>query len=134
MRINRGLLSLSKRGPLNTIMGYETKSANKVERLQKAAPCGVEWRETWQEMKSLAAGHPDIHGRRLFDPKAKNKARYVAQVAYRAYLKRQLPLPEGSPSDAPREFREPLLPVGKEWGYLRSAVLFVYRSLEGSNR
>lgn len=69
-----------------------------------------EWEETYQWAKLLADGGADLWGQRLQTPEALAKARYVARVTRRVVLCQGLP-------------------DGKEWVYLRNAILIMYESL-----
>lgn len=110
-RVSRGLLGITQRAsPFKTTLSVRERVERKMQTLQTMQGGGFPWKETWQEFKHLSKSHPDLHGRRLYDPKAVKKAQYVARVAYRAYARA-------------------ILPEGKEWGYLRTAVTQVYKSL-----
>lgn len=88
----------------------EERVERRMRTLQTEKAGGYPWKETWQEFKMLSRSQPDLHGQRLYDPVAIRKAHYLARVAYRAYAHH-------------------VLPEGKEWGYLRTALTLVYKGL-----
>ena len=109
--VTRGLLGVhAKHAPL-TPRSAEDKTVHLMEVLQKETVDPYQWKETWQSFRRYGKGEGDVYGRRVMDPEVQKKARYVATVAHRAYLKG-------------------IVPQGKEWGYLRSAIAQVYTALE----
>jgi hypothetical protein len=95
---------------VKTARSAEEKTATAMSVLEKEPLGGYQWKEYWQQFKRYGNGDPDFWGRRLLDVELQKKARYVARVCNRARASRALP-------------------SGKEWGYLRAALLQVYGGL-----